>query len=88
VNSGLLAYSNFITDCDCNVLLLYNLAMSDPTYLIQNLAEYFTGVLCLVLTFYCWRLHLQGRASAVTKGCYVALVCMLFLIMAIPSIGL
>ena len=80
--------SPFVTDCDSNALFLYNLAVSDPTYLIQNLAEYFTGVMCLVLTFHCWRLDRQGRASAVTKGSYVALVCMLLLIMAIPSIGL
>jgi hypothetical protein len=62
--------------------------MRDPTYLIQNLAQYFTGVLCLVLTFHCWRLDRQGRASAITKASYVALICILFLIMAMPSIGL
>ena len=28
----------FVTDCDCNALFLYNLTVSDPTYLIQNLA--------------------------------------------------
>ena len=83
-----LSGTTFVADCDSNALFLYNLAVSDPTYLIQNLAEYFTGVMCLVLTFHCWRLDRQGRASAVTKGSYVALVCMLFLIMAIPSIGL
>jgi dolichyl-phosphate-mannose--protein O-mannosyl transferase len=85
---ALLFGSSFVTGCNFNALFLYNLAMSDPTYLIQNLAEYFTGVMCLALTFHCWRLDRQGRASAVTKGSYVALVCMLFLIMAIPSIGL
>jgi hypothetical protein len=78
----------FVTDCDFNALSLYNLAVSDPTYLIQNLAEYFTGVMCLILTFHCWRLDRQGRASAITKGSYVALVCILFLTMALPSIGL
>jgi hypothetical protein len=88
--SGVLGLSGspFVTDCDFNALSLYNLAVSDPTYLIQNLVEYFTAVTCLVLTFHCWRLDRQGRASDVTKGSYVALVCMLFLIMAIPSIGL
>jgi hypothetical protein len=79
---------SFVTDCDSDALFLYNLAMSDPTYLSQNLAEYFTGVMCLVLTFHCWRLDRQGRANALPKSSYVALVCMLFLIMAIPSIGL
>jgi hypothetical protein len=63
---------------------LYNIAVSAPTYLIQNLVEYFTGVMCLVLTIYSWRLDWQGRASATTKASYVALVCMLFLIMALP----
>ena len=88
-NFELLAYSDFfVTGCGYNALLLYNLVMSDPPYLIQNLVEYFTGVLCLILTFHCWRLDLQGRSSAVTKASYVALVCMLFLIMAIPSISL
>jgi hypothetical protein len=79
---------SFVTDCDSDALSLYNLAMSDSTYLIQNLAEYFTGVMCLVLTFHCWRLDRRGRANALTKGSYVSLVCVLFLIMAIPSIGL
>jgi hypothetical protein len=78
----------FVTDCDYNELFLYNLAMSDPTYLVQNLAEYLTGVMCLVLTLHCWRLDRQGRANAITKASYVVLVCMLFLIMALPSIGL
>jgi hypothetical protein len=88
--SGVLGLSGspFVTDCDSSALFLYNLAVSDPTYLIQNLAEYFTSVMCLVLTFHCWRLDRQGRASAITKGSYVALICMLFLIMALPSIGL
>jgi len=63
---------------------LYNVRVSDPTYLIQNLVEYFTGVMCLVLTFHCWRLDRQGRANVTTKASYIALVCMLFLIMAIP----
>jgi len=80
--------SFFVTGCGSNALFLYNLALSDPTYLIQNLAEYFTGVMCLELTFHCWRLDRQGRASDTTKASYVALVCVLFLIMALPSIGL
>jgi len=71
-----------------NATFLYNLTVNDPTHLVRTLAEYSTGVMCLVLTFHCWRLDRQGRASAVTKGSYVALVCLLFLIMAIPSMGL
>jgi hypothetical protein len=78
----------FVTGCDSDALLLSNLAMSEPTYLTQNLAEYFTGVVCLVLTFYCWHLDWQGRANATTKASYVALVCVLSLILALPSTGL
>ena len=80
--------ASFVIACDSKALFVYNLAMSDPTYLVQNLVEYFTGVMCLILTLYCWRLDRQGRASAVTKASYVALICTLFLIMALPSLGL
>jgi hypothetical protein len=66
---------------------LYNIAVTEPTYIVQNLTEYFSVVTCLVLTFYCWHLDWQGRANATTKASYVGLVCLLFLIMALPSIG-
>ena len=66
---------------------LYDLGMSDPTHLAQNLTEYFTAVMCLVLTFHCWRLDRQGRVGATTKASYVALVGLLLLIMALPSMG-
>lgn len=49
---------------------LYDLEMSDPTHLAQNLTEYFSAVMCLVLTFHCWRLDRQGRANATTKASY------------------
>jgi hypothetical protein len=81
------------TAAPCNDLLppatfLYNLLVNDPTYLVQNLTEYFSAVMCLVLTFLCWRLDWQGRANVITKASYVGLVCLLLLIMALPSIGL
>ncbi len=66
---------------------LYDLEMSDPTHLAQNLTEYFSAVMCLVLTFHCWRLDRQGRANATTKASYVALVGLLLLILALPSMG-
>jgi hypothetical protein len=70
------------------VTSLYNLLVSDPTYIVQNLAEYCSAVMCLVLTFLCWRLEWQGRANVITKASYVGLVGLLLLIMALPSIGL
>ena len=69
------------------VTSLYDLEMSDPTHLAQNLTEYFSAVMCLVLTFHCWRLDRQGRANATTKASYVALVGLLLLILALPSMG-
>ena len=67
---------------------LYDLLeMSDPTHLAQNLTEYFSAVMCLVLTFHCWRLDRQGRANATTKASYVALAGLLLLILALPSMG-
>jgi hypothetical protein len=66
---------------------LYHLGMSDPTHLAQNLTEYFSAVMCLVLTFHCWRLDRQGRVGTTTKASYVALVGLLLLIMALPSMG-
>jgi hypothetical protein len=66
---------------------LYNLVMSDPTHLAQNLTEYFSALMCLMLTFHCWRLDRQGRVGATTKASYVALVGLLLLIMALPSMG-
>jgi hypothetical protein len=42
----------FVTNCSATAAFLYNIAVSAPTYLIQNLVEYFTGVMCLVLTIY------------------------------------
>ena len=83
-----MCFDSFVTDCDFNTAFLYNLVMSDPNYLVQNLAEYFTGVMCLVLTLHCWRLDRQERANATAKASYVALICMLFLIMALPFMGL
>ena len=69
------------------VTSLYNLVMSDPTHLAQNLTEYFSALMCLVLTFHCWRLDRQGRIGATTKASYVALVGLLLLIMSLPSMG-
>jgi hypothetical protein len=69
------------------VTSLYNLVMSDPTHLAQNLTEYFSALMCLMLTFHCWRLDRQGRVGAITKASYVALVGLLLLIMALPSMG-
>jgi hypothetical protein len=69
------------------VTSLYNLVMSDPTHLAQNLTEYFSALMCLMLTFHCWRLDRQGRVGATTKASYVALVGLLLLIMALPSMG-
>jgi hypothetical protein len=66
---------------------LYDLVMSDPSHLAQNLTEYFSAVMCLVLTFHCWRLDRQGRVGATTKASYVALVGLLLLIMALSSMG-
>jgi hypothetical protein len=69
------------------VTSLYNLVMSDPTHLAQNLTEYFSALMCLMLTFHCWRLDRQGRVGATTKASYIALVGLLLLIMALPSMG-
>jgi hypothetical protein len=69
------------------VTSLYNLVMSDPTHLAQNLTEYFSALMCLMLTFHCWRLDRQGRVGAITKASYVALVGLLLLIMALPFMG-
>jgi hypothetical protein len=69
------------------VTSLYTLVMSDPTHLAQNLTEYFSALMCLMLTFHCWRLDRQGRVGAITKASYVALVGLLLLIMALPSMG-
>jgi hypothetical protein len=69
------------------VTSLYTLVMSDPTHLAQNLTEYFSALMCLMLTFHCWRLDRQGRVDATTKASYVALVGLLLLIMALPSMG-
>ena len=59
--------------------------MTDPTHVVQNLTEYFSAVMYLVLTFHCWRLYRQGRANVTTKASYVALVSLLLLIMALPT---
>jgi hypothetical protein len=80
--------SPFVIGCCFAATILYNLVMNDPAILIQNLTEYFSSVMFLVLTFYCWHLDRQGRASATTKASYLALVCLLLLIMALPSMGL
>ena len=78
----------FVIGCCLDVTFLYNIAVTDPSYIVQNLTEYFSGVMCLVLTFHCWRLDWRGRASATTKASYLALVCLLLLIMALPAMGL
>ena len=77
-----------VIDCCFCVTFLYNLTVTDPTHVVQNLTEYFSAVMCLVLTFHCWRLDRQGRANVTTKASYVALVSLLLLIMALPTMVL
>jgi hypothetical protein len=78
----------FVADCSLPATFLYNLLVNDPTYLVQNLTEYFSAMMCLVLTFLCWHLDRRGRANVITKASYVGLVGLLLVIMALPSIGL
>ncbi len=61
--------------------------MHDPTTLLKTLTEYTSGVMLLALTFYCWHLDRRGRASETLRASYVALVCLLLLVMALPLKG-
>jgi hypothetical protein len=88
VTSIVLFANSFVVGCYFDATFLYNIAVTAPTYIVQNLTEYFSGVMCLVLTFHCWHLDWRGGANATTKASYVALVCLLLLIMALPAMGL
>jgi hypothetical protein len=51
------------------------------------MTEYFGGVLVLVLTFLCWHFERRGKANVTTKASYVALTCLILLVMALPLMG-
>ncbi len=61
--------------------------MHDPTTLLKMLTEYISSIMLLALTFYCWHLDRRGRASETLRASYVALVCLLLLVMALPLKG-
>jgi hypothetical protein len=58
--------------------------MHDLNTLLGVMSEYFGGVLVLVLTFLCWHFDRRGRANATTKASYVALTCLILLVMTLP----
>jgi hypothetical protein len=43
--------------------------------------------LVLVLTFLCWHFDRRGRANVTTKASYVALTCLILLVMTLPLMG-
>ena len=59
----------------------------DPTTILQVMTEYFGGVLVLVLTLLCWHFDRRGKANVTTKASYVALTCLILLVMALPLMG-
>ena len=61
--------------------------MHDLNTTLGVMTEYFGGVLVLVLTFLCWHFDRQGRANATTKASYVALACLILVVMALPLMG-
>ena len=67
--------------------LYNNRVMHDLNTLIGVMTEYFGGVLVLVLTFLCWHLDRRGRANVTTKASYIALTCLILVIMALPLMG-
>jgi hypothetical protein len=76
--------------CYCSLLRscsLYNQAMHDLNTLLGVMTEYFGGVLVLVLTFLCWHFDRRGKANVTTKASYVALTCLILLVMALPLMG-
>jgi hypothetical protein len=58
--------------------------MHDLNTLLGVMTEYFGGVLVLVLTFLCWHFERRGKANVTTKASYVALTCLILLVMAFP----
>jgi hypothetical protein len=56
----------------------------DPTTILKVMTEYFGGILLLLLTFLCWHFDRHGRADAMTKASYVALVSLILLIISLP----
>ena len=61
--------------------------MHDLNTLLGVMTEYFGGVLVLLLTFLCWHLDRHGKATFTTKAAYVALTCLILLVMALPLMG-
>jgi hypothetical protein len=61
--------------------------MHDLNTTLGVMTEYFGGVLVLVLTFLCWHFDRRGRANFTTKASYVALTCLILLVMALPLVG-
>ena len=51
------------------------------------MTEYFGGVLVLVLTFLCWHFDRRGKANVTTKASYIALTCLILLVMTLPLMG-
>ena len=62
--------------------------MSGLVIVFQVLSEYASGMMLLALTFYCWHLDRDGRATKILKTSYLMLACLLLLIMALPLTGI
>jgi len=61
--------------------------MHDTSVLLEVLTEYCSGMSLLVLTFLCWHYDRRGKATATTKASYVALACLILLVMVLPLRG-
>ena len=61
--------------------------MHDLNTLLGVMTEYFGSVLVLVLTFLCWHFDRRERANVTTKASYVALTCLILVIIALPLMG-
>jgi hypothetical protein len=59
----------------------------DLTTVLKVMIEYCGGASLLLLTFLCWHFDRRGRANATAKASYVALACLILLVMALPLMG-
>jgi len=58
--------------------------MHELNTLLGVMTEYFGGVLVLILTFLCWYFERRGKANPTTKASYLALTCLILLVMVLP----
>lgn len=63
---------------------LYNQRVYDLTTILKVMTEYTGGASLLLLTFLCWHFDRRGRANATTKASYVALACLILVVIAFP----